>query len=199
MKIKSISFRNFDVFPIRINTLNVSVTYSLLTCLLSVFISNHTFSQKLSPEVISSAGNISKSSSVSLEWTLGETVVESSKSDGKHYTQGFHQAYLKVTTVLPANNTSLSSDYNMTVFPNPVEAILEIKISTENLPQDEIGKVDLFLFNLIGQQLLVQKTNEKSGESTFVDMTTFPSGTYFLKAQKENGVLLKSFKITKVR
>ena len=199
MKIKFIYYRNFSNFPICINTSNGSVMYSLLTCLMLIIISNHTFCQKLSPEVISSAGNISKSSSVSLDWTLGETVVESSKTNDKHYTQGFHQTYLKVTTVLPTNNTRLSSDYNMTVFPNPVEAILEVKISSENLPQDEIGKVDLFLFNLVGQQLLVQKTNEKSGGSTFIDMSTFASGTYFLKAQKENGVLLKSFKITKVR
>lgn len=198
MKIKYLSGFKFGIFPIRLILPNITSKYCLLSCFLSIYISNNSFSQKLSPEVISSAGDISKTSSVSLEWTLGETVIESSKTADKHYTQGFHQSYFKVINIIPAKNEILASDYNMTVFPNPVEATLEIKISTENLLLEEIGKVDLFLFDILGKQLPVQKINEKSG-STFLDMTTFPSGTYFLKAQKENGVLLKSFKIIKVR
>lgn len=198
MKIKFISYLNFGILPIRLNMSICALKFCLLFCFLSILISNHVFCQKLSPEVISSAGNISKSSSVSLEWTLGETVIESSKSENKHYTQGFHQTFLKVMNVITPKNESIISDFNIIVSPNPVEAVLEIKIITESLPQDELGKVELFLFNIIGQQLVVQKTNEKS-ESTFVDMSAFPSGTYFLKAQKENGSLLKSFKIIKIR
>ena len=195
MKIKYLSCFNFGFLPIR---LNIPSNFFLLCCLLSIFISNYTFCQKLSPEVISSAGDISKTASISLEWTLGEPVIESSKASNKHYTQGFHQTYFKITNIVAAKNESLASDFDMIIFPNPVEAILEIKISSENLLQDETGKVDLFLFDITGKQLLIQKTNEKSG-STFVDMTSFPSGTYFLKAQKENGFFLKSFKITKIK
>jgi Secretion system C-terminal sorting domain len=198
MKMKYLSYSVFDIIPIRLTLSNAPSNFCLLICFLSIFISNYTFCQKLSPEVISSAGDISKTASILLEWTLGETVIESSKTVDKYYTQGFHQTYLKVTSILPTDKENLSSDYSMMIFPNPVEAILEVKISTENLLQNETGKVDLLLFNLVGQQLSVQKTNEKSG-STFVDMTAFPSGTYFLKAQKENGVLLKSFKIIKIR
>lgn len=198
MKIKFISSFNFGILPIRLNVAIGALKFCLLFCFLSTFISNYTFCQKLSPEVISSAGNISKSSSVSLEWTLGETAIESSKSENKHYTQGFHQTFLKVTNVITPKNENIISDFGVIVSPNPVEAVLEIKIITESLPQDQLGKVELFLFNILGQQLVVQKINEKS-ESTFVDMTTFPSGTYFLKAQKENGAILKSFKIIKIR
>jgi hypothetical protein len=198
MEKKYIPFFNFGILPIRLAMPNITSNFYLLFWFLSLFISNYTFCQKLSPEVISSAGDISKTASISLEWTLGETVIESSKTESKHYTQGFHQPYLKVTSILAAKNEILASEYDMTIFPNPVEAILEIKISTENLLKDEIGKIDLFLFDIRGQQLLVQKINEKS-VSTFVDMMVFPSGTYFLKAQKENGTLLKSFKIVKVK
>lgn len=198
MKKRYLSSFSFDIIRIRLDMPNTIANFCILFCFLSIFISNYTFCQKLSPEVISSAGDISKTAFVSLEWTLGETVIESSKTADKHYTQGFHQSYIKVTSIFPANNESLASDYNMIVFPNPVEAILEIKVSSENLPQDKIGKVNLFLIDILGQQLSVQKTNEKSG-STFLDMTDLPSGVYFLKAQEENGLLLKSFKIIKVR
>ena len=198
MKIKYLSCSIFGFFSIRSIMPNIPSNFYLLFCCLSIFISNYTFCQKLSPEIISSAGEISKTSSISLEWTLGETVVESAKTANKHYTQGFHQTYLKITNIYPAKNESVDSNYDMIIFPNPVEAILEIKTLSENLLQDEIGKVDLFLFDITGQQLLVQKVNDKSG-STTLDMTSFPSGTYFLKAQKENGLLLKSFKITKVK
>lgn len=198
MKKRYSSSFSFDIIRIRLDMPNTIANFCILFCFLLIFISNYTFCQKLSPEVISSAGDVSKTASVSLEWTLGETVIESSKTADKHYTQGFHQSYIKVTSIFPANNESLASDYNMIVFPNPVEAILEIKVSSENLPQDKIGKVNLFLIDILGQQLSVQKTNEKSG-STFLDMTGLPSGVYFLKAQEENGLLLKSFKIIKVR
>ena len=198
MKTKYLSCSIFGFFSIRSIMPNIPLNFYLLFCFLSIFISNYTFCQKLSPEIISSAGEISKTSSISLEWTLGETVVESAKTANKHYTQGFHQTYLKITNIYPAKNESVDSNYDMIIFPNPVEAILEIKTLSENLLQDEIGKVDLFLFDITGQQLLVQKVNDKSG-STTLDMTSFPSGTYFLKAQKENGLLLKSFKITKVK
>ena len=198
MKTKYLSCSIFGFFSIRSIMPNIPSNFYLLFCCLSIFISNYTFCQKLSPEIISSAGEISKTASISLEWTLGETVVESAKTANKHYTQGFHQTYFKITNIVPAKNESLASDFDMIIFPNPVEAILEIKISSENLLKDEIGKVDLFLFDITGKQLLTQKTNEKSG-STFVDMTSFPSGTYFLKAQKENGLFLKSFKITKIK
>lgn len=193
-KIYSSNFA-FGIIPVRLYVPNITVNYRLAFCFLLLFISHYTFCQKLSPEVISSAGDVSKTASISLEWTLGETVVESSKTANKYYTQGFHQTFLKV---FPTNNESLASDYSMTVFPNPVEATLEIKMSNESLPQDYTGKVDLFLIDIRGLQISVQKTNEKSG-STFLDMTTLPSGTYFLKAQKENGLLLKTFKIVKVK
>ena len=195
MKIIYFSRFNFGFLPIQ---LRVPSNFPLLFCLLSIFISKHTFCQKLSPEVISSAGDVSKTASISLEWTLGETVIESSKASNKYYTQGFHQSYFKIKNLLPAKNDGITSGIDMIIFPNPVEAILEIKMSTENSLRDEMDKVDLFLFDITGKQLLIQKINEKSG-STFVDMTTLPSGTYFLKAQKENGLLLKSFKVTKVK
>lgn len=198
MKVKYLSCLNFGILPFRLTIPTLPLFICLLIFPLSIFFSNNTFCQKLSPEVISSAGDISKMASISLEWTLGETVIESSKTADKHYTQGFHQSYLKVINLFSDKNESLTSDDIMTVYPNPVESILEIKIATDNLLPEKIGKVNLFLIDILGQQLLVQKTNEKSG-STFVDMTAFPSGTYFLKAQKENGLLLKSFKIIKAR
>ena len=198
MEKKYLSSFSLGTIHMWLDTPTIRANFYLLLFALSIFISNDTFCQKLSPEVISSAGDISKTASVSLEWTLGETIIESSKTANKYYTQGFHQTYLKVTSILPPNDESLASDYNMTVFPNPVEGILEVKISTENLPQDKNDKVNLFLIDILGQQLSVQKINEKPG-STFLDMTDFPSGVYFLKAQKENGLLLKSFKIVKVR
>ena len=198
MKKRYLSSFSFDIIRIRLDMPNTIANFCILFCFLSIFISNYTFCQKLSPEVISSAGDISKTASVSLEWTLGETIIESSKIADKHYTQGFHQSYLKVKSIFPANNESSASGYNMSVSPNPVEAILEIQISTENVPTDKISKVDLFLIDMQGQQFPVQNSNEKPG-TTFLDMSAFPSGVYFLKAQKENGLLLKSFKIIKVR
>ncbi|MBP7497474.1 MAG: T9SS type A sorting domain-containing protein [Bacteroidales bacterium] len=60
---------------------------------LSILFSNLGFSQSLSPEVISSAGDFFSGANITLSWTLGEPVIETfSSQDGQIVlTQGFQQ------------------------------------------------------------------------------------------------------------
>ena len=53
-------------------------------------------SQRLSPEVLAVGGGIDKNGSLSLEWTLGEAVIETVSLSDRIYTQGFHQPMLVV-------------------------------------------------------------------------------------------------------
>jgi hypothetical protein len=61
--------------------------------LMSIFtiVSASVFSQALSPIVVSSAGDHSTTTSVSLNWTLGELATETFSNGSYTLTQGFHQ------------------------------------------------------------------------------------------------------------
>ncbi|MFW5761044.1 MAG: T9SS type A sorting domain-containing protein [Cyclobacteriaceae bacterium] len=126
--------------------------------------------QDLDQNVKGTAGNYSESGTASLNWTIGETVVETVSDGTNTLTQGFHQGNLSVTTLI--EKTELIS--NLKVYPNPVENILHVET-------DKIG-VDYQLLNINGQAVSNGKLENKNNEVKFSDL---PAGTYFLKINNQ--------------
>ncbi len=58
--------------------------------------SSNSFCQHNNQSVIAAAGNISKAGNITLEWTLGEPVIETVSTTLGLLTQGFHQPLLIV-------------------------------------------------------------------------------------------------------
>ena len=56
--------------------------------------------QSNNPSILSSAGGSDKTSTISLDWTIGEYAVETVSLADRMYTQGFHQPYLIVISPL---------------------------------------------------------------------------------------------------
>src|SRR4051812_7603140 len=81
--------------------------------------------QSLSPEVVAPAGGTDKNAKVQVEYTVGQSAVETKQVDSKIYTQGFHQPALRVDGV-EATNELLNADYHIVVAPNPVTTSLSI-------------------------------------------------------------------------
>ena len=102
--------------------------------LLSFSLSYAGIAQSLSPSVISSQGEVSEGNSVSLEWTLGEVAIQTIRSPGNVFTEGFHQPLLEVSEVVEEQVKELLvlEGYDITVAPNPVRSLLELKIKWIN-------------------------------------------------------------------
>ncbi len=132
--------------------------------------------QSLMPEVWASAGDFYKSNSMTVAWTMGETVIETHREPNENLllSQGFHQPSVLVLAV-PEVQQNISPVFS--VFPNPTSGIIRIKLSK---PYDR--PVEVSLFNTLGQ--LMQTTtwlpNAASPEME-LSLENIANGVYFLQ------------------
>lgn len=77
-------------------------------------------------------------------------------------------------------------DNFMEVYPNPIKNILNVKFNNEN------QKISYSITDLSGKTLL---NSETTNQNLQLDLSGYPSGVYFLKAQKNNNI--KVIKIQK--
>ena len=154
-------------------------------------LSLESMAQQLSPSVLAVSGGTARTPTMVLDWTVGESVVETVTASDRLYTQGFHQPLLLVSE--QPNLADADAGYKFTVAPNPVVSSLRIDITAP-----ESGQLQLLLTDLRGRQynLPVVPANTPS---TQIDMTAYPAGTYLLRIGKANGPLLKSYKIVKAQ
>ncbi|MFP4489275.1 MAG: T9SS type A sorting domain-containing protein [Bacteroidales bacterium] len=162
-------------------------TLSFLAVLFMFFSLN---AQNVDQHVISSAGSfdVSGDNSISLSWTLGELVVTTVDSPGGDLilTQGFQQSKLIIDGI--ELNPELGVE--VTVYPNPVNEIVNIKFS-EQLK----GETMIFLSGPDGR-LIYNEALKPGVLIREIYMDSYPSGTYFLRIQ--NGNKLNVYKIIKL-
>ena len=140
--------------------------------------------QSLSPEVISTAGGKMQTSTISLDWTLGETAVSRWNTPGGFTTEGFHQPILEVSLLPEYNSPKVS------IAPNPVQSTLNVLVKDVNQKPLFAQLVD------VQGRVLVQQTNLTPG-NTEINLSNLPSGTYFLKVSQQNGKPVEAFKVIK--
>ena len=149
--------------------------------------------QSLSPAVISSQGSISKGNSIQLEWTIGEMATQTIRSPGGLVTEGFHQPLLEVEIQEGDKNLSpLADDFNISIAPNPVKALLAVDIQT-----GENQQIYFELLDPAGRRLQLLKAGIPV-EGHQIDMSNYPSGMYYLRFTTQEGELIQTFKVSKV-
>ncbi|MCH8318194.1 MAG: T9SS type A sorting domain-containing protein [Bacteroidetes bacterium] len=157
-----------------------------LLIVFGLFVSNFICSQSLSPEVIANSGGYYSSTNATLSWTIGESIIETSSNLNNILTQGFQQSSYSVTAI----EEYLNSDYNINVYPNPVNEFVTINISSEKQIQ-----LTVELKDLKGKILVTKIIN---GNNLQIDLSQFANSIYFLKISTTEGKMLKSYKIQKV-
>lgn len=147
-------------------------------------------SQQISSSVIASAGGNNNAVGISLDWTLGETAVESIYTTDRLYTQGFHQPILiaKSFTIQTENWTK---DYRIELAPNPVQSNLYVCINSTAGEKSFLTLVDI-----VGRRYTTQVATGKIS-NTIVDMSGLFPGVYLLEVRNAESRLIKTFKIIK--
>lgn len=140
--------------------------------------------QSLSPEVISSAGGKMQNSTISLDWTLGETAVARWNTPNGFTTEGFHQPILQVTLLPEYASPKVS------IAPNPVQSTLNVLIK-EPFQKTLFGQ----LVDVQGR-VLVQRANLTLGNTEF-NLSNLAAGVYFLQVLEKNGKTVEAFKVVK--
>lgn len=157
---------------------------AVLSCVLLCFIATSVGAQQLKQSVMAAGGGIAIANSLSLEWTLGEPVVEVSPSS--LYTQGFHQPVFDARIVKPLT----PSIYQVSVSPNPVVSLLKVRVGAVT----EAFRIRLT--NVVGT--VVYLGNQTKLPLTVINISSFKNGIYFLSIIDDSGNQLKSFKIIKL-
>jgi len=127
------------------------------------------FNTAYAQQVIASAGGDN--------FTIGEVVTSSLSNSNSTLTQGFHQPYFGIVSIVEY------TDIGINVFPNPTQGFVQI------VPQEDIN-ARVLLFDSRGRILINQAI---TGEST-IDLTGFRQGEYSIIIRNEDQVI-KTVKI----
>jgi hypothetical protein len=123
-------------------------------------------------EVVSSQGQTYSNANGSIDFTVGEVIINTGSNGTNDLTQGFHQTnwnFLGVEDFAP--------DYQATIFPNPTQDVLNIKTSV-------FENVTYTLYDAQGK-LVMQ--NILSAEQTPIQVSQLAPGSYSLELIFEEG------------
>src|SRR6187549_2514227 len=153
------------------------------------------FGQAPDPFIVSTQGGYAKGSTMSLSWTIGDLVTETSQVDESIYTQGFQQPTISVQEMDPNQikditllsqehgrpvvetssdnlNNGIADDLKATVYPNPFGA--DITVNVENEKQEYF----LEIFDPSGVLLFREQS---SNPQEILNLNQLPVAQYLLR------------------
>lgn len=137
----------------------------------------HASAQEVEREVVATAGNADENALVSLEWTIGETLIDGWETEEVQLTQGFHQPDLLIIGI-PEQNRSKAG--LVRVYPNPGKNYLYFDTDQES------GLFSVRLFDMTGR-LLYHETYSLMQTSGKLDLRELAEGTYLLRIELDQG------------
>lgn len=140
--------------------------------------------QLTAQEVVSSQGGSFVSESASIDFTIGEVLVDSYATNLVTYTQGFHQSYV---IELSFGTNEPQPKVNVLIYPNPASDFLKIEMENHS------GSKYL-LHDLLGKLV---KEGSMDTSSTILDIANLADGAFRLSITDRNNTKLNSFLIIK--
>jgi hypothetical protein len=144
--------------------------------------------QTSKPDIVATASGNSSNVSGSLNWTVGEPLIETGSSTNNFLTQGFQQP--PGIAILSVNRTNNQSGGKISAYPNPVSSSVYIT-SSINQPL----KVDVM--DLTGRKMFSK--NLSGNDDNIVNMADYSNGIYLFKVYSTDGQLLQTLKIDKIK
>ena len=155
-------------------------TKHLLSMAVFLAIGQLAWSQK---NVVASGGNVSGNSG-SVSYTYGQIDYISATGSNGALTQGVQQPY----EILTISVEDSKMDYEMSLFPNPSNDFVFLKIENNDLTA-----LSFKLSNILGQTIQSKNINQNLEE---IDFSKLTGGSYLLNVIQGNEII-KSFKIIK--
>jgi hypothetical protein len=133
-------------------------------------------------EVISTQGDSYTNGSNTIDFTVGEPIIETVSDGNNDLTQGFHQTLLTITGI-----EDLDVNFIVNLFPNPTAD--EVNITVE-----KFEGLSYHLFDIAGKLLKEQMITAKA---TKIVVENYPKGTYLLTLSHAENKKIKSYRIIK--
>ncbi|MDA9563985.1 T9SS type A sorting domain-containing protein [Flavobacteriales bacterium] len=132
-------------------------------------------------EVVATQGDSYSNGAGSLDFTIGEVVINTGTDGANDLTQGFHQTNWNFVGL-----EDLAPKHEVTIFPNPTEDILNIRTSL-------IENVTYTLYDAQGKHVM---QDVLTAEQTPIQVSHLAPGSYSLTLNNETQNL-KTFKLVK--
>ena len=132
-------------------------------------------------EVVATQGDSYTNSSGSIDFTIGEVVINTGSDGSNDLTQGFHQTnwnFVSIEDHVPS--------YEATIFPNPTSDVLNIRTST-------FENVTYTLYDALGKLVIQDKL---SSVQTPIQVNQLAPGAYSLTLNND-AQKLKTFRLIK--
>ena len=133
-------------------------------------------------QILSTQGDSYTNATASINFTIGELIIDTGTDGTNDITQGFHQTNWNFLGV-----QDFVANYQAVIFPNPTEEILYIKTS-------EFENITYSLYDAQGK-LIMQ--NLLTAEQTPIQLSHLSAGSYSLTLKNE-AQNLKQFNLVKI-
>jgi hypothetical protein len=157
--------------------------------ILAALLSLWSKSQTVTPTVISSNGGSVVLAAGTIDWTIGEIVIDTYTGASNSTTNGFHQPLINLSTFIGESPGSAE----IVIYPNPVNKNLQFKISDSKCMEYEVQLHDAAGKLVLSQTLLFQSVH--SGAE--IDVSGLSNGVYLAQISALKCNLLKTIKILK--
>jgi hypothetical protein len=157
-----------------------------LSAALFVLVTQACMAQNTTPDVITTAGGYQSNAFCSLSWTMGEPLIETGSTQQNYITQGFQQP---ASIIINSADNASNSQGNVTAYPNPVTSSVYINSTTNQSSRAEV-------MDLTGQTVYKKTVTRKDNE---MNLSNLANGIYLLKVFTEEGKLLQTLKIDKIK
>jgi hypothetical protein len=147
--------------------------------------------QSVSQNALVPQGEVSQTDELSLEWTIGETIVHTVKHSDGMLTQGTQQPLLLIEKRSASTQGGAFHDIDIQVYPNPTSTFINIDLSASK----EL-ELDIFLVDISGKKVQEVSGNAILGKSK-VDISTLFEGIYFLQFIDRKSKELFTLKVIK--
>jgi hypothetical protein len=129
--------------------------------------------QSIDRQVIGSTGASSSTSTIQMDYTVGEAVIGTFGSSSITVTQGFHQ-----TLVAGIGVSDLDVNSDLIVYPNPTNSILNIQLGNTQSSED----YNISVVSLMGVKVLEMDNSSVSDldQTLVLDVSDLASSSYLL-------------------
>ncbi len=139
--------------------------------------------------IIGNTGGEFKNSEFTIEFTLGETMINTYSNNRQVITQGFHQPDIFLSTSIVSFD---DLEFELNTYPNPFHDQFTITVKGENLPKMIVELVDIN-----GRSILNKKLTGYE-QDMLIDVSTLISGVYILKYTDETNRIITTEKLLKL-
>jgi hypothetical protein len=144
----------------------------------------------LSVRAVSSAGGDTTVAGNSVNFTIGQTVIDAYYGGGGILTNGFQQPEVEI--IVSAINNISTNNVSLNIYPNPTDGVLNIATS-----MPFTSKTIAQIYDLQGKLVFTQELGKEVNINSF-SIANFAAGLYILKIITEGDSNIRTFKIEKI-